>query len=110
MISYTGIFDILNHRGLKKSDLRKILSSKTVAKLSKGEPIGSEVIEKICLFLECQPSDIMMILENTTIESSDGKIHNAVVWHEIDYNTPSYQSIDHYGIKNEETYRIDWIN
>ena len=109
MVSYTGIFDILNHRGMKKTDLRQILSSKTVAKLSKGEPIGGEVIEKICQFLECQPSDIMMILENTTIES-DGKKYDAVVWHEIDYTTPSYQSIDHYGIKDEKTNCIDWIN
>lgn len=110
MVSYTNIFDILNHRGMKKTDLREILSSKTIAKLSKGEPISSEVIEKICLFLKCQPSDIMMILENTEIETSDGKTHNGIVWHEIDYTTPNYQSSSHYGIKDENTEEIEWYN
>lgn len=46
---------------MKKSDLRQILSSSTVAKLSKGEYISGEAIEKICLFLNCQPGDIMEI-------------------------------------------------
>ena len=44
---------------MKKSDLRKVLSSATVAKLSKGEYISGAAIEKICEFLDCQPGDIM---------------------------------------------------
>lgn len=62
-IRYFRLFDLLNRRGMKKSDLRQILSPKTVAKLSKGEYISGEAIEKICLFLECQPGDIMEVVE-----------------------------------------------
>ena len=50
---------MLNRKGMNKSDLLEILSSKTIAKLSKGENINASVISKICEFLECQPSDIM---------------------------------------------------
>lgn len=58
-IKYYKLFDLLNRRGMKKSDLRVILSSATIAKLSKGEHISGEAIEKICKFLKCQPGDIM---------------------------------------------------
>lgn len=58
-IRYYKLFDMLNRKGMKKSDLREILSPNTIAKLSKGEHISGEVIEKICQYLECQPGDIM---------------------------------------------------
>lgn len=63
-IRYYKLFDLLNRRNMKKSDLRQILSSATVAKLSKGEYISGEAIEKICSFLHCQPGDIMEYVEN----------------------------------------------
>ena len=59
MMRYDKLFDLLKRNNMQKSDLREILSSKTVAKLSKGENLTTEVIEKICAFLHCQPGDIM---------------------------------------------------
>lgn len=70
MIRYYKLFDLLNRRGMKKTDLKEILSSKTIAKLSKGEYLSGEAIEKICLYLECQPGDIMEIIENPTREEA----------------------------------------
>ena len=60
-IRYYKLFDVLQRRGLKKTDLLKIanISSPTLAKLSKGETVTTEVIEKICDALDCQPADIM---------------------------------------------------
>ena len=60
---YYKLFDLLNRRSMKISDLRQIISSATVAKLKKGEYISGEVTEKICLFLHCQPGDIMEVVE-----------------------------------------------
>lgn len=70
MIRYYKLFDLLNRRNMKKSDLRQILSPKTVAKLSKGEYLSGEAIEKICLFLGCQPGDIMEIIEVEEIDEN----------------------------------------
>lgn len=70
MIRYYKLFDLMNRRGMKKSDLREILSPKTVAKLSKGEYLSGEVIEKICLFLDCQPGDIMEIVEIENLDKN----------------------------------------
>ena len=70
MVRYYKLFDLLNRRNMKKSDLRQILSPKTVAKLSKGEYLSGEAIEKICLFLGCQPGDIMEIVESESLDEN----------------------------------------
>lgn len=59
MIRYYKLFDLLNRKGMKKTDLLGVISSPTLAKLSKGDIVRTDVIEKICVFLECQPGDIM---------------------------------------------------
>lgn len=56
---------------MKKSDLREILAPKTIAKLSKGANLNTDIIDKICLFLHCQPSDIMEVIEWES-ETTDG--------------------------------------
>ena len=60
-IRYYKLFDLLARKGMKKTDLltNKVISSPTLAKLSKGETVTTEVISNICKFLECQPGDIM---------------------------------------------------
>lgn len=60
-IRYHKLFDMLNRRGLKKTDLLTMahISPPTLAKLAKGETVTTEVIEKICTALDCEPGDIM---------------------------------------------------
>lgn len=62
MIKYYKLFDLLNRRGMKKTDLLKIISSPTLAKISKGQNINTDVIDKICIYLNCQPNDIMEVV------------------------------------------------
>lgn len=61
MLNYTKLWILLESKGMKKTDLtkNKIISPATLAKLGKNETITSDTIEKLCEFLECQPSDIM---------------------------------------------------
>jgi len=60
-IKYYRLFDLLNRKGLKKTDLLSLanISSPTLAKLSKGETVTTEVIDKICGALGVDPGDIM---------------------------------------------------
>ncbi len=60
-IRYYKLFDLLQRKGYKKTDLINLakISSPTLAKLSKGETVTTEIIEKICIALNCQPADIM---------------------------------------------------
>ncbi len=60
-IKYYRLFDLLQRRGMKKTDLLTLagISAPTLAKLSKGETVTTEVIEKVCNALGVQPGDIM---------------------------------------------------
>ena len=60
-IKYYKLFDILQRRGMKKTDLLTLagISAPTLAKLSKGAPINTEVLERVCIALDVQPGDIM---------------------------------------------------
>ena len=59
MLRYYKLFDLLFRKNMKLTDLRKVLSSATIAKLRKGEYISGEALDKLCDFLECQPEDII---------------------------------------------------
>lgn len=57
MMSYQGLLGILKQNGLKKSDLtEKVgISSRTIAKMSKGEKIADNVIKRLCEYFNCSP-------------------------------------------------------
>lgn len=61
VVSYIGLWKILLEKGLQKQDLVKHagLSSATVAKMGKGEPVSNKVLEKVCTYLECSVNDII---------------------------------------------------
>ena len=60
-VSYNGLWKILIDKGLQKQDLvnKARLSSATVAKMGKGEPVSNKVLEKLANFLECNISEII---------------------------------------------------
>lgn len=60
-ISYIGLWKLLLEKGLQKQDLvdHVGLSSATVAKVGKGEPVSNKVLDKICKYLDCSVNDII---------------------------------------------------
>lgn len=60
MILYDGLTRLLKQNGLKKSELTAKLgiSSRTIAKISKGEKIADNVIVRLCAFFGCQREDL----------------------------------------------------
>ena len=59
MMKYYKLFILLDKRGMKRTELLKVISSVTLAKIGKGERVTTHIICKICDFLDCQPGDIM---------------------------------------------------
>lgn len=55
------IMEVATRKGTSKKDLvEKVgLSSTTVAKMGRGEPVSNKVLEKICNYLHCSVNDIM---------------------------------------------------
>jgi DNA-binding Xre family transcriptional regulator len=64
MVSYKKLWHILLDKDLKKKDLVKLagVSSYTVSKLSRGDNVTTDILQKICNALECNIGDIMDIL------------------------------------------------
>jgi len=60
MFDYTKLENRLKEKGITKSELGAKLgvSSRTIAKIAKGEKLSSIVLKKISDYLECRPSDI----------------------------------------------------
>ena len=97
MISYDNLVKILKENGLKKSDLTKVLgiSSRTVAKIGKGEKIADNVLQKIAahfgymvedLYQEVCDNPVLQILrEEMETKLSGGLYHETQV--RLTYNS-----------------------
>ena len=68
-MKYYKLFDLLNSN-MKKTDLLNVISAPTLAKLGKGESITTDILCKICNFLNCQPGDIMEYIPEQVFAAS----------------------------------------
>ena len=61
MFSYTPLFTLLVQKGLTKTQLREAIGigTNTLAKMSKGEYVSIEVLDKVCSYLECNIEDVI---------------------------------------------------
>ena len=64
-VRYKKLWLLLKKRNLNKKDLQSIanISSTSVTKLAKDETVRTDTLDKICLALQCDISDIMEIVE-----------------------------------------------
>lgn len=60
MVSYDPLWITLVKKKMKKKDLYKIVSSATVARMGRGDYVSLEVIDKICMALDCGIGDVVM--------------------------------------------------
>lgn len=63
-ISYNRLWKLLIDKNMKKIELRDTvkISNSTLAKLGKNEYVALEVLEKICLTLDCNIEDVIEIM------------------------------------------------
>lgn len=62
MISYQPLWVTLAKKRLKKKDLYTVASSATVARMGNEDYVSLELIDKLCLFLDCPVSDVIEVL------------------------------------------------
>lgn len=60
-ISYKKLWKLLIDKDMKKKDLQKAagISSASITKLGKNENVNTEILQKICIALQCDICDIM---------------------------------------------------
>ncbi len=73
-VSYNGLWKMLIDKKMYKKDLVAELniSSATMAKMSKGESVSMDVLERICAYMNCDIGDIMSFETNDREETYSG--------------------------------------
>jgi DNA-binding Xre family transcriptional regulator len=69
-VSYKKLFKLLIDRDMKKKDLRDLtgISYSTMTKMENGENVQMDVVERVCLKLNCQISDIAEVIPDPRSE------------------------------------------
>ena len=75
-LSYKKLWKLLIDRDMNKTDLINLtgISQSTVAKLSKGKNVNTEILDRICEKLKCDISDIVEFGEME--DENNGKSDN----------------------------------
>jgi len=73
-ISYKKLWKLLIDKDMKKGDLQKAagISASSIAKLSKGENVQTDLLVRICAALHCDTSDIMEFYDSTDLAAKEG--------------------------------------
>ena len=69
MVSYTGLLQRLNEKDLTKTDLTTALgiSSRTIAKIGRGEKIADHVLKKLAVFLNCSVDELCRFISDNPL-------------------------------------------
>mgnify|MGYP002870115593 CR=1 FL=1 len=81
-VSYKKLFKLLIDRDMKKKDFKEItgISQGTLNKLQNGGNVMVDVLEKICLNMDCNVEDIMEIYPDP-VDSTKKGTHRSVKYH-----------------------------
>lgn len=89
MYNYQGLITKLEENDIRKSSLTHLLhiSSRTIAKIGRGEKLSPSVIRKLCEYFSCSPTDLYTLESDNPIlkqlrEEKDHKISGGL-YHEL---------------------------
>ncbi len=69
-LSYNKLWKLLIDRGMTKTELRTNakISSNALAKMGKGGYVSTQVLDRICQYLDCGLEDIAEIVPNESVK------------------------------------------
>lgn len=110
---YEGLNQKLLERGLKKSELTSILkiSSRTIAKIAKGEKLADQVMDKLCGYFSCNKADLCHTVSPNPVlqrlrEEKEHRIPSGL-YHELQIRmTYNSNHIEGSTLSEEQTRRI----
>ena len=89
MISYDGLYEHLRKKGITKTDLTSAIgiSSRTIAKIAKGEKLSNRTLKKIAVYLGCDVDSLCMKKSDNAIlqilrEEKESRISGGL-YHEL---------------------------
>jgi DNA-binding Xre family transcriptional regulator len=75
VVSYKRLWKLLIDKDMNKHDLMEVasLSTATVAKMTKGENLNTDILVRVCNALHCTASDILEIYPDETGDKKGDK-------------------------------------
>ena len=69
-LSYKKLWKLLIDRDMKRKDLYAIarVSTANLAKMSRGESIAASILDRICLSLNCDISNVVEVVSENTVK------------------------------------------
>ena len=69
-VTYNNLWKLLIDRGMNKTQMRLKagISTATLAKMSRGEPVNLSIITKVCNALGCHVGDVVDCVQGNTSE------------------------------------------
>jgi DNA-binding Xre family transcriptional regulator len=69
-MSYNKLWKLLIDKGMNRKDLKRMsgISTMSIAKMGKGENVTTDVLLKVCKALNCNVTDIMESIPDSTDE------------------------------------------
>lgn len=73
-INYKPLWILLAEKDMNKTELSEVakISTNAVAKMGKNEYVSLKTIEKICLALNCQINEVIIIYKNESKQEEGG--------------------------------------
>jgi putative transcriptional regulator len=73
IVSYNGLWKLLIDKNMKRMDLAEEagISTSTIAKMGRGEPVSMEVLGRICEKLNCDFGDLVSYEGNGVTTKAD---------------------------------------
>lgn len=113
MVSYDGLYELLRNKGITKTDLTVAIgiSSRTIAKISKGEKLSRMTLQKIADYLECDVNSLSRSISPNVIlqilrDEKDAKISGGL-YHELQVRmTYNSNHIEGSRLTEDQTRRI----
>lgn len=89
MFNYDGLSQKLKEHGITRTDLRSLvgLSSRTIAKIGKGEKLSQNTLQRIADYLSCDPAELVREVSDNVIlqtlrDEKTGRISGGL-YHEL---------------------------
>lgn len=66
-ISYKKLWKLVIDKDMKKKELQRLtgISAASITKLGKNENVNTEILQKICMVLQCDISDVKEMIDIT---------------------------------------------
>lgn len=78
MIVYNKLWALLKSRDMNRTSLTEVITPAVITKLGKNQTVNTSTIDKLCRFLNVQPSEIMSFEDEYVIQNAVSQLGEVI--------------------------------